>query len=30
MNDNLFIDNPKYDITADVLKQLNERYAKAK
>ena len=30
MNDNLLIDNPKYDITADVLKQLNERYAKAK
>ena len=28
MNDNLLLDNPKYDITADVLKQLNARYVK--
>lgn len=30
MNDNILIDNPKYDITADIIKQLNERYKKNK
>ncbi len=30
MYDNILIDAPKYDITADVLKRLNERYAKNK
>ena len=30
MYDNIIIDAPKYDITADVLTRLNERYAKNK
>ncbi|MBQ0056062.1 MAG: OmpH family outer membrane protein [Bacteroidales bacterium] len=30
MYDNILLDNPKYDITTDVLNQLNERYAKSK
>lgn len=30
MYDNILIDSPKYDITADVLSRLNERYAKSK
>ena len=30
MYDNILIDAPKYDITLDVLKRLNERYAKNK
>ncbi|MDO4496515.1 MAG: OmpH family outer membrane protein [Bacteroidales bacterium] len=30
MYDNVIIDNPKYDITGDVLKRLNERYAATK
>jgi len=30
MYDNILIDSPKYDITADVLNRLNTRYAKTK
>lgn len=30
MYDNILIDSPKYDITADVLQRLNQRYANAK